>query len=370
MRIALGLGLVMACATMASAQPGSDPARADYDAAFQAFVGGDLAGAASAFDGVAARTQDPQLAASARELARLARELQARHVTLATPGAASAAAAADDSDQGRTTVIVTSTLYSVYAGIALDAIANVDDAKSATVIVMGTTTAGLVASVYATRDRRITGGMGDAYSLGMFEGAANALLLIHPVSNDASANTWLTTTLVATAAGAGIGIAYADATQPTRGQIGFASTLSLMGVATAWLGTGVVQPSSLSADGALVLTATGLDVGLAAGLTFGKDLDWSASRAQRVQLGAIVGGILGGGIGFLATDQSTSSDNNVRLVTGAALAGAWGGLALATHLTDGMRADPRYGATSPPRTTTIAPMPLQRGGGLAVIGTF
>ena len=375
--VAIGVLLVLCAPVVAQpsepAPPAADTAaRADYDDAFAAMLAGDFSRAAVGFDGVAARAQDRELAAAAREMARLAHEMIARNLRLELPGAAAPVApgAVEEKDEGRTNVVVLTTLYSIYAGEVVIDDANIDDFRVGIVTVTGTTALGLFGSLYATRGRRITGAMGDAYSLGMIEGFTNAGLLIEPAHLDHSSEEVQTTLALAGAGGAAAGMLYAYETEPTRGQLAFAGTLSLLGYASTGLSFGIIQPSSLDGNTALTMIAGGGDLGLAAGLVLGKDLDWSVSRGRIVQLGSLLGGLAGLAAGALITGANANSDDDTRVLTGATLAGVWGGFAIAIRASNGMAVDPRYATAPAAPHAQIAPMPVRSGAGLAIVGSF
>ncbi|MCE9577590.1 MAG: hypothetical protein K8W52_30855 [Deltaproteobacteria bacterium] len=351
------------------ATPTPAPDRADYDDAFAAMLAGDLARAVALFDGVAARTGDGELAAAARELARLGREMQTRKIVLRGPSAAPVRGSLDDDrDEGRTSFVVTTTLYSIYAGVVLIDDANISDTRVGILTVTGTTALGLLASIYGTRGRTMTGPMGDAYTLGMIEGFANAGLLVSPAGLTGSTEKVQTTLLLSGAVGGAAGLAYGYHLKPTRGQVSFASSLSLLGIASTGLGFGVIQPDNLDGDTALAMMAGGLDLGLTAGLVLGRDLDWSPSRGRLVQLGALVGGLSGLAVGALITGGDANSDNDGRILAGAALAGVWSGFAVAVRTTRGMRADRRFGQAA--SMTQMTPMITRGGAGLTLTGQF
>ncbi|HEV7556814.1 MAG TPA: hypothetical protein VGO00_15215, partial [Kofleriaceae bacterium] len=189
-------------ARVAYAQPGEpppvepappvqvDPAQRDYDAAFDVLVAGDLGTAASRLDDVAARATDPELANRARELARLARTLISKRVRFAIGPEAvgdkrtdtdAADAEKDDKVDGRTSFIVWTTMYGLYAGVVLIDDANIDDFRGGILAITATTAIGLFGSYLGTDGRTMTGSMADSYTLGMIEGFANGGLLAHPV---------------------------------------------------------------------------------------------------------------------------------------------------------------------------------------------
>jgi hypothetical protein len=357
------------------AAPG-DPeaaARADYNDAFDALVAGDFNRAAVGFASVAARTQDHDLAAAARELARLSQTYIDRKAALTTgqPPPPVVPGPVEEKDEGRTSFIVLTTLYSLYAGEVIVDVANVSDFRAGIVTVTATTAVGLIGSLYGTRGRTMTGAMADSYSLGMVEGFVNAGLLIEPVGLTKSSAEVQTTLALSGAAGGVAGLLYGYELRPTRGQVSFAGTLSLLGFASTGLSFGIFLPKSLSGDTALTMMAGGTDVGLVAGLALGRDLDWSVSRGRIVQLGALLGGLAGLAAGALITGASSSTDTDTRVITGLTLAGLWGGFAISTIESRSMTPDPRYDpALTGGVHAQLAPMPLQGGGGLSIVGTF
>lgn len=371
---ALALSAVTVTAAPARAQPGS-PARADdlrvtYDDAFAALLEGDYPAAARGFQAVAAGSSDPDLRAAASELARLATTLERRRTGAAPTGAPAAIQRdAEDQVEGRTNVLVTSTIAGFYSGFVLLDLLDVDDFRAGVLVVTGTTAAGFAGSLLATRDRTITGGMGDAFGLGMLLGVGNGLLLSIPLGLDSSEQVELMG-LGGMAAGAGIGIALADRIRPTRGQVGFVGTLSTLGLATAGLGLGVVQPDSISENAVALLLTAGLDGGAILGLSLAPRIDWSPSRARLASLGVFLGGLGGWALGALATGADDVSDDDARLWAGATLAGVWAGFGLAAHFTRDMDPDPRFTPPSVLDRAVIAPTVIEGGGGLAISGSW
>jgi hypothetical protein len=377
--------LAVACslAGSARAQPGQPPpptpapapdatqgpTQKDYDAAFDVLVSGDLATGAARLDDIAAHAQDPALAARAVELSRFAHALIEHRVVFSTKRDTTGATPeteADDRVEGRTSFIVWTTLYSLYGGIVIVDDANINDTRGAVLTVTATTALGFFGSYFGTKDRTMTGSMADAYSLGMIEGVVNAALLVEPlgVTNHGS-GTVQTSILASGAAGAVAGLGYGYTVKPTRGQIAFAATLSVLGTATTGLGIGAVNPN-YDADHWLVAIAAGTDLGLVGGFGVGRNLDWSVSRGRIVQLGVLLGGLTGLAAGALIVGDHGGS-NSGQVVCGTTLGGVWAGFGLATKLTSDMRPDRQYAATP---QTQLVPMPTRGGGGLAMTGAF
>jgi hypothetical protein len=379
-RLAIALSVV---ARVAYAQPGEppptepappvqvDPAQRDYDAAFDVFVAGDLGTAASRLDDVAAHATDPALADRARELARLARTLITKRVRFAIGPEAIAdkdAADKDDKVDGRTSFIVWTTMYGLYAGVVLIDDANINDLRAGILTVTATTALGLFGSYLGTDGRTMTGSMADSYSLGMIEGFANAGLLVHPVGLAGSSEQVQTTLLLSGAVGAIAGLGYGAEVKPTRGQVAFAGTLSVLGAASTGLGIGIGQPD-FDGDKWATTIAIGTDAGLVAGLGFGRNLDWSVSRGRIVQLGVLLGGLVGLAAGALINGGDSNNGNDtVRLISATSLAGMWGGFAIAVRATSTMRPDRQYAPAGP--DVSIAPMGVRGGGGAMLVGSF
>ena len=393
-RSLLAFAFVMGFAAVTMADevaPPADAEQAQFDAAFDAMVRGDFAAASQGFKLLAVGAVTPERRASSAELARLADELITRGGRLsfgtAAPGMPGTPAVGpapgglvpntvvsvsedDDKDGGRASFVITTTMASFYSGFVLiDLLDAADDVRTPTAIVMGTTAAGVLGSVYGTRDRTMTGGMADAWRLGLFAGVGNALLLSEPLGLFDGDNASEHVNLFVLGSGWGLataGLLVADRIKPTRGQVTVVETFGLMGVTSTLLSLAVIQPDSIDGSGFLTVTAAGLDGGLAAGAIFGDKLTWSHSRARLVELSAFLGAVAGGGTSILLLADN-GGDDTARLAAGITLAGLWGGFALGTHLTRDMKPDYRF-RQGP--TAMIAPTSIRNAPGLALSGMF
>jgi len=390
-RSLLAFAFVLGFAASSAADPIQPPdEQAQFDAAFDAMLRGDFAAASEGFKLLAVGAVSPERRASSAELARLADELIARRGRLSfnttapgvpavapapvgVPPTAVVAVSEDDSkDGGRASFVITTTMASFYSGFVLvDLLDTGDDIRVSTGLVMASTAAGVLGSVYGTRDREMTGGMADAWRLGLFAGVGNALLLSSPLGLfDATDNASEKVNLFVLGSGWGLataGLLAADKIRPTRGQVTVVETFGLMGVSSTLLSLAIIQPDNIDGDSFLTVTAAGLDGGLAAGAIFGDKLDWSHSRARLVELSAFLGAVAGGGTSILLLADSNDSDNTARLAAGITLAGLWGGFALGAHLTRNMVPDYRFRRGS---TAMIAPTSIRNAPGLALTGTF
>jgi len=391
-RSLLAFAFVMAMVSVSAAEEPPPPAaneQAQFDAAFDAMVRGDFASASEGFKLLAVSALAPERRASSAELARLADELIARggRLTFGTspPGLPAVAPAApigapatgvvaisedDAKDGGRASFVVTTTMASFYSGFVLvDLLDTGDDLKASTAIVMGSTAAGVLGSVYGTKDHDMTGGMADAWRLGLFAGVGNALLLSEPLGLFDGTNASEHVNLFVLGSGWGLaaaGLLAADRIRPTRGQVTVVETFGLMGVSSTLLSLAIIQPESIDGDAFLTVTAAGLDGGLAAGAIFGDKLDWSHSRARLVELSAFLGGLAGIGSSLILLPEDGGNDT-ARLAAGVTLAGLWGGFALGAHLTRDMAPDYRFRRGS---TAMLAPTSIRNAPGLALSGAF
>jgi hypothetical protein len=393
-RIVVAFTLLVAMVGSAAAQPvaAAGDEQAQYDAAFDALLRGDFATASAGFKALASSSATPERRASSMELARLADELITRGgrlsygpVEAAAPGAVVAGPAAlpatgvvgvseDDSrDGGRASFVITTTMASFYSGFVMLDLLDVDDLKAGTLVVMGSTAGGVLGSIYGTSGSTMTGGMADAWRLGLFAGVGNALLLSAPLGlYDAETNSSEKVNSFVLASGWGLasaGLLVANSVRPTRGQVTVVENFGLMGVSSTLLSLAIIQPDNLDGDSFLTITAVGLDAGIAGGALFGDKLDWSHSRARLVELSAFLGAVAGVGTSILLlSDSASESDNTVRLGAGITLAGLWGGFALGTHLTRNMAPDYRF--RNQGASAMVSPTSIRNAPGLAVSGTF
>jgi hypothetical protein len=269
---------------------------------------------------------------------------------------------------GRIEVVVSSTLASFYSGFVLNALFDVDDFQTGALLVTGATATGFLTSFYATRDRDITGGMAESYTLGIALGSGNGFLLAHPLgANEADA--FLTIGLGGAALGGAAGLLLADHARPTRAQTTFVATASALGIATTGLGLVIIQPDDISSDAALLLLTGGLDVGAGLGLGFAPGLDWSKSRARLVSLSVFLGGLAGvGGSAILLGAPEGKAEG--RAYAAATLAGMWGGFALGARLTRDMQPDERFAPGRATPAAQVVPAAIEGGAGMAIAGTF
>jgi hypothetical protein len=264
-------------------------------------------------------------------------------------------------------------MASFYSGFVLLDLFDIDDFRPGVLVVTGTTAAGFLASLYGTRGRAITAGMGDAYATGLVLGVSNALLLGPPLDLVEDSEQYLSFALGGLVLGGAAGLGVGSRAKPTQAQVNLTGTMAMMGIATVGLGLGIVQPENLDEDSFLLLMTGGLDLGAAAGILVAPKLDWSLSRARLTSLGVFLGGLAGWAGAALATGAEDPDDDTARLWCAAALGGMWAGFGAAVHLTRNMQPDRRYRAETaarPKRDVLVMPTLVRDSPGLAVAGYF
>jgi hypothetical protein len=360
--------------------PDAADVAADYERAFELMVAGHYADAAAIFESVSARTGDPARQASSRELARLARRMAEAH---GQPTAAPGAATSVRFDDGRIELVVASTLAAFYSGFFLIDIFDVTDFRAETALVTGVSAAGFASSLLLTRGERIPGSMAESYTLGLWSGLANGLLLApilgvdpdSPGPEDGEVNeNYLTVGLVTMAAGGVAGAYLGHTIEPTRGQVRLAGTLGISGVATTGLMLVIIQPEDIDGDTVAALLAGGLDVGIGAGAALAPQVDWSTSRTSLVALSEFLGTLGGFTIAAIALGaDGPESDNEARLAATCVLTGMWGGFALGTYFTRDYAPDARFekkAAATQAARWQLAPMLARELRGVGIVGIF
>lgn len=357
-----------------SPPPQVDPMEEAYQRAFQALVDGRLAIAQAEFSRVAAASSNAERRAAAAELSRLAGRMIAESVRVVRGGPGfgveplppTRSLEEEEKDTaGRTAFVSVSTLASLYAGITLTVVADVDDVRGVGAILMLTTGAGFAASLWGTRNTRIPAGVASSYGLGITNGLTTGLLMASPLGFDDNADAFTTSGLGGMLLGGGVGYLLGSQKQPTQGQIGLAQTAGLMGIATVGLGLVVVDPDDIEGDSVLTLLALGLNGGTVASLLVAGDVDWSGSRVSLTALGAGLGAL--GGFGTAAVIGG--DELNSQTVAASILGGMWLGFGLGAHFTRDMAPDVRYAKSAQP-SISFMPSVIRDAPALAIMGTM
>lgn len=307
---------------------------------------------------------------------------------------------------GQTDFIIWSSMASVYGGIALSQLLDIEDMRLGAATILGTTALGFFASKQIAKNAKITKAMADAYGAGLVLGAINGLALSTALTECPTPETapgpeptpepdgagevelgkGLTGRVLASCAernrlvhgaslggmilGGAISYAMAKRTDPTRGQVAFTALSAKMGLASAGLGLMLAQPGDRPNSSRLALVG-GVNLGALAGAMVAPGLDWSLSRVRLVGLGSLLGAVAGWSTAAIITGgpgEGELDDRSSRIWAASTLVGMWGGFGVAARLTKDMPADRRFARK---RGTTISPLPVQGGGmGVSLSGSF
>ncbi|HET6149895.1 MAG TPA: hypothetical protein VFH68_20310 [Polyangia bacterium] len=269
-----------------------------------------------------------------------------------------------------------SVLYGLGTGLTLDFWTEPSSAAGAILpaLALGGGAAGLVYML--DRPQELRYGVAQSITSGMWIGLEEALAWT--LWNQARANyydewsgrtvatvLWVTATAGAVLGGT-LGTAYG--TTPGRASL-MGSTALWSGLVVGLLGASAVGDSPTADDSFLLLSALGLNGGAVAGVIIGKDVSPSIARVRFLDLGALTGGILAGGVYLAASNGHPST----RVLTGALAAGITGGLVTAWQLTGNMEPDHPRGRqdAAPPAEPTLIPSispSASRGGASGVDG--
>lgn len=245
--------------------------------------------------------------------------------------------------EGRAKLVFAGTIYGLWAGIALDIIAGLDDPRALVIPPLVGVGAGLGLSLLATRDREVTNGQSWTTITGFDYGSYSGLLW----SLSARVDSERTATAVALGSGLAAGALAATAAWQWRPSAGDAEVLrsgGLWGFATGLLVLPIFAPEAIDDHWATSM-AIGMDSGLIAGALIARGSDISRNRMLLIDAGTLTGVVAGFGFGFLAT--GTPSETEARLLGGATLAGMYLGMGAAIYLTRDMRGEkgPRLAAS-------------------------
>ena len=234
---------------------------------------------------------------------------------------------------GRGAMVISSTLYGLWAGIALDVLFTVDGARSAIIPPLLGMGAGLALSLELTGDHPIDNGQAWTIISGLEFGSVNGALWAGAL--DFSAKGVVGTTLAAGVASGAVGLLVADARDPRQGDVEVIRSGLIWGTLTGLLGVGLISPNA-SSQTYLGGTAVAMDLGFLAGLGVAASFDVSRNRDLLVDAGTLGGGLAGLGISWLV---AAGPHVSARPILGGALAGMYLGMAAAIYFTRHMPAD-------------------------------
>ena len=286
-------------------------------------------GCRDGLDGVRALRGDPS-APWADTVERLCGNvLRTPAATIATPGETISESASANEGRGR--LVLWSSLYGIWLGLAGDILIDVNDVQPAVLIPMVAMGAALGTSLVVTSDHPVTTGQAWTIITGLDYGSLNGALWGGALGLSARGVVGLSlaTSVVATP----VAIFVATSQRPKAGDVELVRSSLLWGTTAGLLGAAAFSTSSSSAQGAWLTGALAMDLGLAAGIGLANSFDLSRNRVLIIDAGAVGGGLIGLGVAVLAGGNRASGQE----VAGGALGGLVAGIAiaaLATHNLD------------------------------------
>jgi hypothetical protein len=255
---------------------------------------------------------------------------------LATPSVAAAAPPPSrfraGERNGRPAIVIASSLYGIWLGIATDVMLATDDVRGAIVAPMLGMGAGLGLSLLATSDYPIENGQAWTIITGYDYGSINGALWAGGL--DLSAKGVVGTALATGLSASAIGLLVADKARPRQGDIEVVRSGLLWGTITGMLTMAAVNVDSEKTF--LRGTGVAMDLGFLAGLALAASFDVSRNRDLLIDAGAAGGGFLGFGITWLIEAGPNASG---RAIAGGTLAGIFAGLGTMIYLTRHMDDD-------------------------------
>jgi hypothetical protein len=247
-------------------------------------------------------------------------------------------------NEGRGRLVLWSSLYGIWLGVAGDILTDVHDVQSAVLLPMLGMGLALGTSLVITSHHPVTTGQAWTIITGLDYGSVNGALWGGGLGLSAKGVVGLSlaTSVVATP----IAIFVASTRRPKAGDVELVRSSLLWGTTAGLLGAAVFSSSSTSAESVWRTGAIAMDISLAAGIGLANSFDLSRNRVLMIDAGAIGGGLVGLGVAFLAGGNQVSG----QAVAGGALGGLVAGIAiaaLATHnldTTDDQARAPAYPA--------------------------
>lgn len=330
--ILLAVVALAAAPRSASAQEGGDPAWSLYHAAFSAVAKGEREVARARLADLVERYPDHPVAVRAIEaLALLEGKTGVPDVDVRLDKPAPPDLRHEGkSKSARAELALVQTIHGIAIGVELCMIATCDDPGAFVGTILIGATAGVLGSIFLTRDG-ITDGQRATANSGTLWGAWNGAMLLAIMENDGGGESVETAGLVLAGtqlAGLGAGVLVGQTLKPTDGQVALANTCGLWtGVVTLFAHeTFEIDFSSNDLLTALLITTDGA---LLAGAYLGKRYPMSRGRTLVIDAGGVVGMMAGFGLVTLIQGE----DADAQLAFGAGLTGTIVGLATATWFT-------------------------------------
>jgi hypothetical protein len=250
-------------------------------------------------------------------------------------------------NEGRGRLVLWSSLYGIWLGIAADIMFDIDGDRAVIVAPLIGLAGGLGLSLLATSDTQLS--VGEAWTIitGLDYGTINGALWAGGLdfSDKGVVGTAVATSVAATS----VGVLVASARSPSAGDIELVRSGLLWGTVGGALATFVIAPHA-SDTAAFKAIAASMDLGFLVGVGLANTYDLSRNRMLIIDAGALTGGLFGLGIAWLAA----GANNNGRGLAGAGLAGLLTGIGVAAWATRHLDAPDMHIARAPSLPAVLA----------------
>ncbi len=220
----------------------------------------------------------------------------------ASPGAPVAGNISESAsaNEGRGRLVLWSSLYGIWLGIATDVLFDVKDRGVVLPPMIGMGLS-LGVSLLVTSDHPVTTGQAWTIITGLDYASANGALWGAGMGLSAKGvvGAALATSAVATTAAVWV----AAAERPKAGDIELVRSALLWGTTAGLLGTEAFGPTKVTGQTAWKVGAAAMDVSLVAGVALANHLDLSRNRVLIIDAGALGGGLAGFGVSVLAASD-------------------------------------------------------------------
>lgn len=229
-------------------------------------------------------------------------------------------------NEGRGRLVIWSSLYGIWLGIATDIMFEIDGDRAVILPPLLGMGAGLGLSLLATGSTQLS--VGEAWTIitGLDYGSFNGALWAGGL--DFSSKGVVGASVATSIAATSIGVLVANTKSPSAGDIELTRSGLLWGTVAGFLTTVVIAPHAGS-QGALKAVAASMDAGFVVGVGLANSVDVSRNRMLIIDAGALAGGLAGGGIAWLIA----GTNNSGRGLAGAALGGLVTGIAVTAWAT-------------------------------------
>jgi hypothetical protein len=230
---------------------------------------------------------------------------------------------------GRGTLVIASTIYGIWAGIAIDVLFTIDGVRTGIIPPLLGMGAGLALSLGLTSDRPVTNGQAWSTVTGLEYGSLNGAFW--SASFDFSSKKTVGWTLATGLVGGAAGIVVANKVSPTQGDVEVVRSGLLWGTLGGLLGVATFAPHA-SQKTVFRVAAASMDFGFLAGLALAASFDVSRNRDLIIDAGTLGGGVAGLGITVLAAGTNGSGQG----IAAGTLGGMMAGMLLTIFLTRDM----------------------------------